>query len=177
MPLIDCAECKREISDQASACPGCGAPQRRPVVASSPMKAKTFTPLSGAAIIVAVLVTLLALAFTVRKKPNQQEVVATGMAIIRGQVASDIQVEMEPFSFKAFDDGKHYHVCGKATLNRPGDGPFALNNVTQAVVVSFNRDGRGLAIFNGSDDPAIQAKFRAAFAEKCQTVGGRTVPD
>ncbi len=177
MALIDCAECKREISDQASACPGCGAPQRRPVAASSPMKAKTFTPLSVAAIIVAVLVTLLALAVTFRKKPNQKEVVAAGMAIIRGQVASDIKVDMEPFSFRAYDDGTHYHVCGKATLNRPGDGPLALNNVTQSVVVSFNRDGRGLATFNGSDDPAIQAKFRAAFAEKCRTVGGRSVPD
>ncbi len=177
MALIDCTECNREISDQASTCPGCGAPQKKPVAGSMPTKAKTFTPLSIAAIVVAALVTLLALAFMVRKKPNQQEVVATGMAIIRGQVASDIQVEMEPFSFRAFDDGAHYHVCGKATLNRPGDGPLALNNVTQAVVVSFNRDGRGLATFNGSDDPAIQAKFRAAFAEKCKTVGGRTVPD
>lgn len=177
MALIYCAECKREISDQASACPGCGAPQRQSVVDSLPMKAKTFTPLSVAAIIVAVLVTLLAFAVTFRKKPNQEQVVAAGMAIISGQVASDIEVDMEPFSFRAYDDGTHYHVCGKATLNRPGDGPLALNNVTQSVVVSFNRDGRGLATFNGSDDPAIQAKFQAAFAEKCRTVGGRSVPD
>jgi len=26
MALINCPECKREISDKASACPGCGAP-------------------------------------------------------------------------------------------------------------------------------------------------------
>ncbi len=27
--LVTCAECGREISDQASACPGCGAPASR----------------------------------------------------------------------------------------------------------------------------------------------------
>lgn len=31
MALIQCDECKREISDRAKACPGCGAPVARPV--------------------------------------------------------------------------------------------------------------------------------------------------
>lgn len=30
MPLILCPECKREISDKAMACPGCGYPIREP---------------------------------------------------------------------------------------------------------------------------------------------------
>ena len=30
MALIKCPECGREISDTASACPGCGAPVRKP---------------------------------------------------------------------------------------------------------------------------------------------------
>ena len=33
MALIECAECKKQISDQADACPGCGA--RRPKEAKS----------------------------------------------------------------------------------------------------------------------------------------------
>lgn len=32
MALIKCPECGREISDTASACPGCGAPSASPAV-------------------------------------------------------------------------------------------------------------------------------------------------
>lgn len=31
MALISCSECRREISDKAAACPGCGAPVQKPV--------------------------------------------------------------------------------------------------------------------------------------------------
>ncbi len=36
MALISCPECRREISDQAHACPGCGYPIRPPAAVSSP---------------------------------------------------------------------------------------------------------------------------------------------
>jgi zinc-ribbon domain len=36
MALIQCPECKQEISDQAPACPHCGAPRRDSVASSTP---------------------------------------------------------------------------------------------------------------------------------------------
>lgn len=29
MPLMTCPECKKEVSDQASSCPGCGLPMKK----------------------------------------------------------------------------------------------------------------------------------------------------
>src|SRR5690625_4965513 len=40
MALIQCAECNREISDKARACPGCGAP----TVASTPASSRSTEP-------------------------------------------------------------------------------------------------------------------------------------
>jgi hypothetical protein len=36
MALVQCPECKQEISDQAATCPHCGAPQHRPAPAAQP---------------------------------------------------------------------------------------------------------------------------------------------
>lgn len=41
MPLILCPECKREISDKAVACPGCGYPIREPSISSTFSSATT----------------------------------------------------------------------------------------------------------------------------------------
>lgn len=40
MALIDCSECGKQISDKASACPGCGAPVQGPSHAG-PKRVKT----------------------------------------------------------------------------------------------------------------------------------------
>ena len=41
MALIQCSECGREVSDQASSCPGCGAPTGKSPIADTPPKETT----------------------------------------------------------------------------------------------------------------------------------------
>lgn len=43
MALVQCSECKNKISDQAAACPNCGAPMKGPATASPPSKGKKKT--------------------------------------------------------------------------------------------------------------------------------------
>lgn len=43
MALMQCPECKHQISDQAVACPNCGAPVKGPATASVPSKEKKKT--------------------------------------------------------------------------------------------------------------------------------------
>ena len=43
MALVQCSECEHKISDQAVACPNCGAPVRGPTTASPPSKEKKKT--------------------------------------------------------------------------------------------------------------------------------------
>jgi len=54
--LIKCHECQREISDQASSCPGCGMPVKKPDteepirrISSNPSKEKITNVRAGAA--------------------------------------------------------------------------------------------------------------------------------
>jgi TM2 domain-containing membrane protein YozV len=44
MALINCSECDRQISDQAAACPNCGAPGPNPVLVT-PTKSRSTTVL------------------------------------------------------------------------------------------------------------------------------------
>ncbi len=47
MALIHCSECGREISDQAPACPGCGAPIKAPLKVPSDNERKEASPVIG----------------------------------------------------------------------------------------------------------------------------------
>lgn len=95
--------------------------------------------------------------------------VETALSIMRRQVASDIALQVDPKNARVNDArGSFYFVCGEATLNRPGIGELALNNVTQRYIVTVNRRKQvGMALFDGSSSAAGKFEFAAHWEEKC----------
>jgi hypothetical protein len=90
--------------------------------------------------------------------------------ILRRQVASDIEITIDPSSVKLNEPpGNFYYACGISTLNRPGDGPLALNNAQQRFITTVNRSGAGGGTqFDGSSSPEGKAEFQSEWAAKCQ---------
>lgn len=97
--------------------------------------------------------------------------ISTAEQLLRRQVASDIEVSIDPSSVKLNEpDGNFYYVCGISTLNRPGTGPLALNNSQQRFITTVNRAGAGGAtLFDGSSSPEDKAAFQTQWISKCQT--------
>jgi len=94
----------------------------------------------------------------------------SAFAILRKQVASDISVELDSDYTKLYDrGGRFYYVCSVATLNRPGEGPLALNNERQRVVIVVNRElETGLATFDGRSDLEGQREFNGVWQRSCR---------
>lgn len=104
--------------------------------------------------------------------------IAVGQEILLRQVASDIQVTFDPKVVGVRDDGgDFYYVCGVATLNRPGSGELALNNVRQRYIVTVNRDRRvGGALFDGASDVDGKNAFARELRDKCPSGHGAFDP-
>ncbi|WP_256646487.1 hypothetical protein [Thermomonas paludicola] len=100
--------------------------------------------------------------------PTAQKI-STAEQLLRRQVASDIEVTIDSSSIKLNDSvERFYYVCGLSTLNRPGSGPLALNNVQQRFITTVNRAGAGGAtLFDGSSSPEGKAEFQASWDTKC----------
>jgi hypothetical protein len=90
--------------------------------------------------------------------------------LVHHQIASDISLEFDESSLQLYDpDGKFYYVCGMATLNRPGDSPISLNNVTQRFITTVNREMRaGATLFDGSSSSDGIADFQLQWSNKCR---------
>ena len=88
---------------------------------------------------------------------------------MRRQVAEDISISINESSITLHDPGDgFYYVCGISTLNRPGDGPLALNHVQQRFITTVSSAGRGGGtLFDGSVSPEGRADFQSEWSEKC----------
>ena len=172
MALITCKECGKDISDQAAACPGCGAPVRKvpaAPVAPKPQSLGDKKVGCGTTVVVVGLVGLLFLAYLVNQRRSDLDPVADAMSAMRRQVASDIQLTVDPAAARLYDPpGKMYYVCGDATLNHPDAGELTLNNVTQRYIVTMNDETRnGVTLFDGSKDAYGQKTFQFAWRDLC----------
>lgn len=125
----------------------------------------------GAVVVVLLLLGLGFLAILVKMGRSEADPVADALSAMRSQVAAEIELKVDPASARVFDPaGTMYYVCGEATLNRPGNGPLALDHVTQRYIVTMNKESRnGVTLFDGSSDKAGQLQFQLAWNEKCAT--------
>lgn len=94
---------------------------------------------------------------------------AEAQQIIRGQVASDIDIRVDDSKWSTVvEDGRFRHICGEATLNRPGTGPLAMNNKRERFIVTMSGGGAGAAEFDGSSDAETRAAFEANWRAVCR---------
>lgn len=174
MAISSCPECSKQVNDQDAACPSCGFPlvsrQAPPPAPAQSARAVTFTPASIGAIIVACIVGAFILMIVVSNNgSDQKELSKQAIAVIRSQIASDIQLEADPTKFFVYDGGRFYYACGEATLNRPDAGVLTLSNKTERVIVTMNKRTKGgFALFDGSDAADQRAEFLQAETEKCR---------
>ncbi|WP_127159238.1 zinc-ribbon domain-containing protein [Xanthomonas arboricola] len=171
MALVTCEECGRSISDRATACPGCGAPARgvQPIghtSSSQPVKASLFARLvMWAVIVVAGVVALLVIAAIINTPASDP--VADAQRVIDRQLASDLEHVFDTAgATHSKRDGKVF-VCSTVVLNRPGNGPLAMDNVRQRVIVTMFPSGAAQAIFDGSTDVAGRAEFAQSWGANC----------
>lgn len=73
MALVECPECKKEVSDQATACPHCGYPLREVVPTATPTK-KAKRPMGLLWVLIAVAVILFVLVLSQRNREPRQEI-------------------------------------------------------------------------------------------------------
>lgn len=176
MALITCEECGKDISDQAAACPGCGAPAQpaQPAMpAPSPKSLGDKKVGCGTVIVVFGLLGLLGLGIVTMIDHPKEDPVATAFVVMRRQVAADIELKLDLQNARVNDPGgDSYYVCGEAVLNRPGpeDHPMTMNNVQERYIVTVYKPTKaGTAYFDGAHDTFGKAQFQLSWNDICAT--------
>lgn len=172
MALITCKECGKEVSDQAAACPGCGVPVRVEPVAPVPPQSLGNKKVGCASVLVVFgLLGLLGLAVVTTMDHPKDDPVATAFAAMRRQVATDIELKMDPQNARVNDPGgDFYYVCGEALLNRPGPetDPMAMNNVRERYIVTVRKSTKaGTTFFDGARDQYGKLQFQFRWRDIC----------
>lgn len=104
-----------------------------------------------------------------RHTPLDKANLALAEAVLRRQLASDISWSLDDRWTAVYPHGNRITVCSIANLHRPGDGPLALNNVRQRVVIKVIRpSGAGMATFDGRSDMPGQVEFQALWDKSCR---------
>ncbi|WP_238691453.1 hypothetical protein [Xanthomonas campestris] len=118
-----------------------------------------------AVIVVAGVVALLVVVAIINTPASDP--VTDAQRVIDRQVASDLEHVFDTAgAIHSKRDGKIF-VCSTVVLNRPGNGPLAMNNVRQRVIVTMFPTGAARAIFDGSTDVAGRAEFAQSWGANC----------
>ncbi len=96
MALVACRECKKEVSDLASACPHCGAPAKAAVTATFPTSSKAKVGPGPVRLVVSALVLLGVLSFGAYRFMMSQE-----QRDLVNRIASDVGAPVTPWIDRA----------------------------------------------------------------------------
>lgn len=101
---------------------------------------------------------------------GDQAKIQTALDGMRDQVASEIEIHVEPASLSLHRPADRRHVvCGQAELNRASKDPdMRFDHEVQRFIVHVHDSGATITVFDGGRSASDKVEFQTQWTARCE---------